>query len=85
MSKCMFCGCELTTGDFEGVCNQCRNVGFDILSPDIPPYEPVKFPPAPGIFGAWICPRCGTVHAPWVAKCDCPPPTITTSDTNIQS
>ena len=21
----------------------------------------------------WICPRCGKVHAPWVAECDCKP------------
>lgn len=21
--------------------------------------------------GPWICPRCGTVWAGWVAKCDC--------------
>lgn len=20
----------------------------------------------------WICPRCYTVHAPWVAQCGCP-------------
>lgn len=19
----------------------------------------------------WICPRCGTVHAPWVPECSC--------------
>lgn len=19
----------------------------------------------------WICPRCGKVHAPWIASCDC--------------
>ncbi len=29
----------------------------------------------------WICPRCQTVHAPWVAQCHCPPPTITISGT----
>jgi len=23
----------------------------------------------------WICPRCGTVHAPFVRQCDCPIPT----------
>ena len=21
----------------------------------------------------WICPRCQTVHAPWIDKCDCEP------------
>lgn len=25
----------------------------------------------------WICPRCGVVHAYWVARCDCRPPTVT--------
>lgn len=23
----------------------------------------------------WICPRCQTVHAPWVPSCDCQPRT----------
>lgn len=27
----------------------------------------------------WICPRCQTVYAPWVAQCNCPKPTITVS------
>lgn len=25
----------------------------------------------------WICPRCQVVHAPFVAGCDCQPPTHT--------
>jgi len=27
----------------------------------------------------WVCPRCGTVHAPFVRDCGCPTPTITLS------
>lgn len=82
MSKCMYCGAELTTGDYNGVCNQCRLSGFDVWK-ELPPYEPIKFPPQPGIFGAWICPRCGVVHAPWVSQCNCPPPSRTTDGTQL--
>jgi len=31
----------------------------------------------------WICPRCQTVHAWWVAHCDCPPKTITITGNSI--
>lgn len=24
----------------------------------------------------WLCPRCGTVNAPWKGHCDCRPATI---------
>jgi hypothetical protein len=30
----------------------------------------------------WICPRCGIVHAGWVAQCTCKPPTISASTTS---
>lgn len=30
----------------------------------------------------WVCPRCGMVHAPWVAECGCAAPsTSNTGDT----
>lgn len=28
----------------------------------------------------WICSRCGTSHAPWVAQCDCRSALVTTLD-----
>lgn len=31
----------------------------------------------------WMCPRCSTVHAWWVARCDCLPPTMTATSTGI--
>ena len=29
----------------------------------------------------WECPRCHTIHAPWVSACWCPAPTELTTDT----
>lgn len=29
----------------------------------------------------WECPRCGVIHAPWVAKCHCATPSLTVSGT----
>ena len=30
----------------------------------------------PSMMG-WECPRCRTIHGPFVQKCDCPPPVKT--------
>ncbi len=30
----------------------------------------------------WECPRCRTIHAGWVARCDCLPPVVTTTQTD---
>lgn len=27
----------------------------------------------------WECPRCQTIHSPFVLACGCPPPTVTTT------
>jgi len=29
--------------------------------------------PFAGAPTGWICPRCGTVNAPWTMKCECSP------------
>ena len=92
MSKCIGCGSELTTGDINNLCNQCT--GRPIIN------IPRIFGPAPGHFdpppeyppfetpnygqSGWMCPRCGQVNAPWKPKCDCPPPSITTTDTQLK-
>ena len=54
-----------------------------ILGPAPGPFDPpLEYPPYEipnyGQSG-WICPRCGSVNAPHIQKCDCSPPTITTS------
>ena len=36
--------------------------------------EPDKLPKQPLMYG-WTCPRCGTVHSPFVMQCGCPLPT----------
>ena len=74
MSRCAFCPSELTTGDIDGVCVSCRNAGFSQLFKPTPNYGQ----------SGWMCPRCGQVNAPWKPKCDCPPPSITTTDTQIK-
>ena len=33
---------------------------------------------SPALAFGWECPRCFTIHAPWVATCYCPGPTVTT-------
>jgi hypothetical protein len=76
MSKCIGCGCELTTGDVNNLCNKCEGrpiINIPLI--DSPLFEPTYYAP-------WTCPRCGTVHAPWVSRCDCPPPSITTNGIN---
>ena len=30
-------------------------------------------------FEPWECPRCHVIHAGWVDRCTCPPPTFTTT------
>jgi len=59
------------TGDVDGMCISCKNAGFDKQFQN-------------NMSGGWICPRCGQVNAPWKPKCDCPPPSITTTDTQIK-
>ena len=59
------CGAPLMTGDVDGMCISCRSLGLTIV------------PTSNG----WLCPRCQTVNAPHVLKCDCPPPSITTGGT----
>lgn len=41
-----------------------------------PGYPPVVVPDYPQ---GWLCPRCSQIWAPWVAKCDCPVPSMAIS------
>lgn len=89
MNKCMFCGAELTTADYGGVCVSCRNSGFgnihiQPMSPFGPSFPPPEYPPytPPAQYG-WVCPRCGAVHAPFIPHCHCTPPTRTTDGTQL--
>jgi hypothetical protein len=59
MSKCIQCGGELTTGDTPFICMTCKMKNEQ------------QTPPMQG----WICPRCGTVHSPFITECSCPLPT----------
>ena len=43
----------------DGLCPSCRLKAESI--------------PQVSIANGWICPRCGTVNAPWKDKCDCIP------------
>lgn len=33
----------------------------------------------------WICPRCGSIHAPFVSRCFCPPPTQNTTGSHVET
>jgi hypothetical protein len=65
-AQCQYCNMT-TMGHHEAHCPLYKPVtftligGFPSVSPDVPQH-------------GWICPRCGIVHAPWVAQCWCPPP-----------
>ncbi len=61
MNRCSRCGGELGTADADGLCAVCR------YKPSPP--LPCSAPPI-----GWQCTRCGTIHAPWVDRCNCPPP-----------
>lgn len=79
MNKCIYCGSELTTGDYNGVCSICRNAGFDVWRPpqviDTEKMIPIMY--------GWVCPRCGAVHSPYKYSCDCTPPMITDTQLTI--
>lgn len=36
--------------------------------------------PPPSLIG-WICPRCQTVHSPFIPQCGCQPPSINKATT----
>lgn len=75
MSRCIFCRSELTTGDIDNICSSCRNTGLSRL------FEPPVIQSS--YYSPWICPRCGVVHAAWVSRCDCPPPSTTRDSTQL--
>ena len=66
--KCLQCGKELTTGD--GLDMICHNCKM-------------KDQQQPVLYG-WVCPRCGTVHSPFVTQCGCPPPVRTWNSTTTE-
>ena len=73
MSDCVKCGRPLdTTGNCD--CWDYSS-GFNIGK--------IEFTPSPQ--QGWECPRCRTIHAPWVSECLCQPPvgTSTEGDTSI--
>jgi len=60
--KCIGCGKELTTVDgYDLYCRECKKENENKQH----------------ILYGWICPRCGTVHSPFVIQCSCAPPTVT--------
>jgi hypothetical protein len=65
--KCKLCGItELTSGDFDGMCSPCKN------------HQNFFFANQHG----WICPKCGSVYAPFVQECwKCSNKSITCSET----
>ena len=65
MNKCSMCNADLGTADTDGLCSACRNK----------PREKNQCASTAG----WLCPRCGTVHAPWVAQCQCRAPVVVTA------
>ena len=52
--KCI-CGKQLSTGDIDGKCQECRNE------------EAVSAP----VLHGWICPVCGRGNAPFNPSCPC--------------
>ena len=62
--KCKICGRELTSADYDGTCNRCRE-NSDPVTPHI------------ANFG-WVCPKCGAVYSPATQSCwICMPKVIT--------
>lgn len=48
--------------------------------PEHPASQPSR---GPIHHGAWECPRCHVINAPWKSQCDCPPETEIASTTYI--
>ena len=61
MSKCSKCEKELSTGDIDGICGECR---YKQSNPSIQPY----YTPS-----GWLCPRCGRGNSPHSNLCPCIP------------
>lgn len=55
--KCIVCNKELTTADFESICNECKNK--------------LSKSPIVNTFSnyGWECPKCGKVYAPFISEC----------------
>ncbi len=52
------CGRELTTGDLNGTCSECRLNA-----------ENLEYYKTGNSYTGWICPKCGYVWAIWVDGC----------------
>jgi hypothetical protein len=65
MNRCSMCNADLGTADTDGLCSACRNKPREKNQCDLT--------------AGWLCPRCGTVHAPWVAQCQCRAPVVVTA------
>ena len=69
------CGCTLPSP-----CERCRtNTLPNLQNPFQLPYSP-----APAQMG-WQCPRCGVVHAPHVASCQCSLRTYVLPNTSVMT
>ena len=69
MNICFKCGKSWTPQTHEfglTTCPQCRTYNDQ-------QFKYVQFDPPTPQYG-WVCPRCGTVYAPFMASCQCKPP-----------
>jgi len=69
-------------------CGKCGGIIYadkDYWTKDLKPCSCFKEPEKLINLIGWECPRCHTIHSPFIQSCDCSSPYVTSTDINTQT